>query len=116
MPVRFQASNRSISERLSRAEAATVGLKSSRIDRSNRSTKANAREANGVRNGQYGPPTMRLLVARCEVTYTGRMTAQLPEATRLLVLKADGLVLVHDDCGGYKPLNSIRKEFRPKVG
>jgi hypothetical protein len=59
----------------------------------------------GVRNGQYGPPTMRLLVARCEVVYTGRLTATLPEATRLLVLKADGSVLVHDDTGGYKPLN-----------
>ena len=48
---------------------------------------------------------MRLLVARCEVVYTGRPTAVLPEATRLLVLKSDGSVLVHDDSGGYKPLN-----------
>ena len=48
---------------------------------------------------------MRLLVARCEVVYTGRLTASLPEAVRLLVLKADGSVLVHDDAGGYKPLN-----------
>jgi len=48
---------------------------------------------------------MRLLVVRCEVTYTGRLTAHLPEATRLLVFKADGSVLVHDDSGGYKPLN-----------
>jgi RecB family endonuclease NucS len=48
---------------------------------------------------------MRLLVARCEVTYTGRLTAVLPEAVRLLVLKADGSVLVHDDSGAYKPLN-----------
>src|SRR2546427_12212415 len=48
---------------------------------------------------------MRLLVARCEVVYTGRLTAVLPEATRLLVLKSDGSVLVHDDSGGYKPLN-----------
>ncbi len=48
---------------------------------------------------------MRLLVAHCEVAYTGRLTAVLPEATRLLVLKADGSVLVHDDAGGYKPLN-----------
>jgi RecB family endonuclease NucS len=50
-------------------------------------------------------PSMRLLVARCEVVYTGRLTAVLPEATRLLVFKADGSVLVHDDAGGYKPLN-----------
>jgi RecB family endonuclease NucS len=48
---------------------------------------------------------MRLLVARCEVRYTGRLTATLPEATRLLVFKADGSVLVHDDSGAYKPLN-----------
>jgi endonuclease len=48
---------------------------------------------------------MRLLVARCEVHYTGRLTAMLPEAVRLLVFKADGSVLVHDDSGGYKPLN-----------
>ena len=48
---------------------------------------------------------MRLLVARCEVTYSGRLNAFLPEATRLLLLKADGSVLVHADSGGYKPLN-----------
>ena len=48
---------------------------------------------------------MRLLVARCEVTYTGRVNAVLPEAVRLLILKTDGSVLVHDDAGGYKPLN-----------
>ena len=48
---------------------------------------------------------MRLLVARCEVRYSGRLDAVLPEAVRLLILKADGSVLVHDDAGGYKPLN-----------
>ncbi len=48
---------------------------------------------------------MRLVVARCEVVYTGRLTATLPEAVRLLVFKGDGSVLVHDDAGGYKPLN-----------
>ena len=48
---------------------------------------------------------MRLLVARCEVEYTGRLNAFLPESTRLLMLKADGSVLVHADAGGYKPLN-----------
>jgi len=48
---------------------------------------------------------VRLVVARCEVTYTGRLTATLPEAIRLLVFKADGSVLVHADSGGYKPLN-----------
>ena len=48
---------------------------------------------------------MRLIVARCEVTYTGRLTAFLPESTRLLMIKADGSVLVHADAGGYRPLN-----------
>jgi RecB family endonuclease NucS len=48
---------------------------------------------------------MRLLVVRCEVTYTGRLSTVLPEATRLLMFKDDGSFLVHDDAGGYKPLN-----------
>jgi endonuclease len=48
---------------------------------------------------------VRLLVARCEVRYSGRLNAVLPEAVRLLILKADGSVLVHDDAGGFKPLN-----------
>jgi len=46
-----------------------------------------------------------LVVARCEVLYTGRLTARLPEAVRLLVFKADGSFLVHDDAGGFRPLN-----------
>ena len=49
---------------------------------------------------------MRLIVARCEVSYSGRLNAFLPESTRLLMLKEDGSVLVHADAGGYKPLNS----------
>jgi endonuclease len=48
---------------------------------------------------------MRLIVARCEVVYTGRLTAVLPLSTRLLMLKEDGSVLVHADAGGFKPLN-----------
>jgi RecB family endonuclease NucS len=48
---------------------------------------------------------VRLIVARCEVTYSGRLDAFLPESTRLLLLKDDGSVLVHADAGGYKPLN-----------
>jgi RecB family endonuclease NucS len=48
---------------------------------------------------------VRLLVARCEVSYSGRLSAFLPESTRLLIFKADGSVLVHADAGGYKPLN-----------
>ena len=48
---------------------------------------------------------MRLLVARCTVDYQGRLTAHLPEAVRLIMVKADGSVLVHADGGSYKPLN-----------
>jgi len=48
---------------------------------------------------------VRLVVARCEVTYSGRLSAFLPESTRLLIFKADGSVLVHADAGGFKPLN-----------
>jgi RecB family endonuclease NucS len=48
---------------------------------------------------------VRLIVCRCEVTYSGRLSAFLPESTRLLMIKSDGSVLVHADAGGYKPLN-----------
>ncbi len=48
---------------------------------------------------------MRLIVARCEVRYSGRLTAVLPEALRLIMVKADGSVMVHADTGGYKPQN-----------
>ncbi|MDQ6688780.1 MAG: endonuclease NucS [Actinomycetota bacterium] len=48
---------------------------------------------------------MRLVVARCQVDYSGRLTAHLPMAIRVLMLKADGSVLVHSDGGSYKPLN-----------
>jgi RecB family endonuclease NucS len=48
---------------------------------------------------------MRLVVADCSALYTGRLTAMLPQATRLLVVKADGSVLIHSDGGSYKPLN-----------
>ncbi|WP_336248952.1 endonuclease NucS [Stomatohabitans albus] len=48
---------------------------------------------------------MRVLVARCTVDYDGRLTAHLPEATRLLMVKADGCVAIHADGGAYKPLN-----------
>jgi RecB family endonuclease NucS len=44
-------------------------------------------------------------VARCQVDYAGRLTAHLPMATRVLMIKADGSVLVHSDGGSYKPLN-----------
>ncbi|HLT69786.1 MAG TPA: endonuclease NucS [Acidimicrobiales bacterium] len=48
---------------------------------------------------------MRLVVARCTVDYAGRLTAHLPPATRLVMVKADGCVAVHADGGAYKPLN-----------
>ncbi len=48
---------------------------------------------------------MRLVISRCSVDYVGRLTAHLPLATRLLLVKADGSVLVHSDGGSYKPLN-----------
>ena len=50
-------------------------------------------------------PAMRLVIARCSVDYAGRLSSTLASATRLLIVKADGAVLVHSDAGGYKPLN-----------
>jgi RecB family endonuclease NucS len=48
---------------------------------------------------------MRLVIAQCSVDYAGRLAAHLPSARRLLIVKADGSVLVHSDGGSYKPLN-----------
>ena len=48
---------------------------------------------------------MRLVIARCSVDYVGRLSAHLPSATRLLLVKADGSVSVHADDRAYKPLN-----------
>lgn len=48
---------------------------------------------------------MRVVIATCSVDYEGRLNAHLPLATRLLMVKADGSVLVHSDGGSYKPLN-----------
>ncbi|MEY5017939.1 MAG: hypothetical protein RL431_988 [Actinomycetota bacterium] len=48
---------------------------------------------------------MRLVVADCTVDYAGRLSAHLPRATRVLMLKSDGSLLVHSDGGSYKPLN-----------
>jgi RecB family endonuclease NucS len=48
---------------------------------------------------------MRLIVARCEVRYSGRLDALLPMALRLLMVKSDGSVMVHADTGGFKPQN-----------
>ncbi len=48
---------------------------------------------------------MRLIVARCSAVYSGRLDTVLPDALRLIMIKADGSVLLHADAGGYKPLN-----------
>lgn len=48
---------------------------------------------------------MKIVVARCSVDYSGRLTAHLPLATRVLMLKNDGSILIHSDGGSYKPLN-----------
>jgi endonuclease len=55
--------------------------------------------------GATVPVPMRLIVARCEVRYSGRLSAVLPEALRLIMVKSDGSVMVHADHGGYKPSN-----------
>src|SRR6188472_2433957 len=48
---------------------------------------------------------MRLVIARCSVDYQGRLDAHLPEAVRLIMVKADGCLAIHSDGGAYKPLN-----------
>jgi RecB family endonuclease NucS len=48
---------------------------------------------------------VRLVIARCSVDYSGRLAAHLPEAVRLIMVKADGCVAIHADGGAYKPLN-----------
>jgi endonuclease len=60
------------------------------------------------RIGTHGPlqlAPVRLVIARCSVDYVGRLSAHLPSAVRLIMVKADGSVLVHSDGGSYKPLN-----------
>lgn len=52
-----------------------------------------------------GSAIVRLVIARCSVNYAGRLDAHLPEANRLIMLKADGCVAIHADGGAYKPLN-----------
>jgi RecB family endonuclease NucS len=59
---------------------------------------------------------VRLVIARCAVDYAGRLTAHLPLATRLLLVKSDGSVLVHSDGGSYKPLNWMSPPCRLSAG
>ncbi|MFT3886935.1 MAG: endonuclease NucS [Arachnia sp.] len=58
---------------------------------------------------------MRLVIARCQVDYVGRLTAHLPMATRLILVKADGSVSVHADDRAYKPLNWMSPPCTLKV-
>jgi RecB family endonuclease NucS len=58
---------------------------------------------------------VRIVIARCTVNYAGRLTAHLPEAVRVIMLKADGSVLVHSDGGSYKPLNWMSPPCALKV-
>ncbi|HEY3546736.1 MAG TPA: endonuclease NucS [Propionicimonas sp.] len=59
---------------------------------------------------------MRLLIARCQVDYAGRLTAHLPMATRLIMVKADGSVSIHADDRAYKPLNWMSPPCTLTVG
>lgn len=59
---------------------------------------------------------MRLVIARCQVDYSGRLTAHLPLATRLILVKSDGSVSVHADDRAYKPLNWMSPPCTLRVG
>ena len=69
----------------------------------------------GARRNPYATG-VRLVIARCEVDYSGRLDAHLPLAPRLLLVKADGSVLVHSDGGSYKPLNWMSPPCTLSVG
>jgi hypothetical protein len=66
--------------------------------------------------GRVDSLLVRLVVARCQVDYAGRLSAHLPMATRVLMIKADGSVLVHSDGGSYKPLNWMSPPCSVKEG
>ena len=59
---------------------------------------------------------MRLILARCSVTYEGRLGARLAPATRLVMLKADGSLAIHSDARAYKPLNWMSPPCTIRVG
>jgi RecB family endonuclease NucS len=59
---------------------------------------------------------MRVVIATCSVDYQGRLSAHLPMATRLLMVKADGCVAIHADGGAYKPLNWMNAPNRLEEG
>lgn len=64
---------------------------------------------------RLGSRAMRLVIARCTVDYDGRLTAHLPEAVRLIMVKADGCVAIHADGGAYKPLNWMNAPNRLSI-
>jgi RecB family endonuclease NucS len=57
-------------------------------------------------------PAVRLVIARCSINYAGRLSAHLPSAVRLLIVKADGSVLVHSDGG---PTNFLKRGFASRL-
>ncbi|MGH3497311.1 MAG: endonuclease NucS [Nocardioidaceae bacterium] len=59
---------------------------------------------------------MRLVIAKCQVDYAGRLSAHLPAATRLILLKSDGSVSIHSDDRAYKPLNWMSPPCRLHEG
>ncbi|HEY4375719.1 MAG TPA: endonuclease NucS [Acidimicrobiales bacterium] len=59
---------------------------------------------------------MRVVIARCSVDYAGRLSAHLPLAPRLIMVKADGCVAIHADGGAYKPLNWMNAPNRLEEG
>ncbi len=69
-----------------------------------------------LRNRSKGSvENVRLVIADCSVDYSGRLDAHLDRAKRLLMLKADGSVLVHSDGGSYKPLNWMSPPCRMEI-
>ncbi|MGH9270400.1 MAG: endonuclease NucS, partial [Ilumatobacteraceae bacterium] len=58
---------------------------------------------------------MRLVIATCSVDYAGRLSAHLPAARRLIMVKADGCVAIHADGGAYKPLNWMNAPNRLSI-
>src|SRR2546429_2901746 len=68
-------------------------------------TRVSVAEARAGQRSRLQLAPVRLVIARCSVDYVGRLPAHLPSAPRLLIVKADGSVLVHSDGGSYKPLN-----------
>jgi len=67
-------------------------------------------------DGVHYAARVRLVIARCSVDYIGRLTAHLPLANRLILVKADGSVSIHADDRAYKPLNWMSPPCRLEAG